>query len=228
MDYTRLTQNGSYEGWVEVKGKRIDVGGILGTRDRSWGVRPVGERDSQPVAPPLQPQFYWLWAPMNFDDRITLYHNNADGAGKPWNTHAVMAPTGDAPAAHMASCSSQVAFKSGTRHAKSAVIAMRDQDGLDYRLELTPQWNFYMSGLGYTHPEWGHGRYRGELAVGYDTIETAKVNEADFLHLHVQAFSHAVLHGPNGLVRKGRGVLEQLIIGPHAPSGFAALMDVAP
>jgi hypothetical protein len=227
MDYTRLTQNGSYEGWIEVKGKRIDVSGFLGTRDRSWGVRPVGAQDSQPVAPPSQPQFYWLWAPMNFEDRITLYHNNADRDGKPWNTHAVMAPTGEAEALHMASCSSEVAFKAGTRHARAATIAMRDADGGAYRIELTPQWNFYMSGLGYTHPEWGHGRYRGELAIGYDAFETAKVAENESPFLHVQAFSKAVLSGPNGLERKGYGVLEQLIIGPHKPSGFTGLIDGA-
>lgn len=229
MDYTRLTQNGAYDGWIEVKGKRIEVGSdeFLGTRDRSWGVRPVGATDSQPVAPPPTPQFYWLWAPMNFDDRITLYHNNADGEGRPWNTHAVMAPKGDGAPAHMASCSSEVAFKSGTRHARAATIMMTDEEGLAYRLELEPQWNFYMSGLGYTHPEWGHGRYRGELSIGYDAFETAKVNESEMHFLHVQAFSHATLTGPNGLKRQGRGVLEQLIIGPHRPSGFAGLKDGA-
>jgi hypothetical protein len=229
LDYTRLTQNGSYEGWIEVKGKRIEVTSerYVGTRDRSWGVRPVGAQDSQPVAPPPSPQFYWLWAPINFDDRITLYHDNSDANGRPWNTAAVMAPTGGDAPTHMASCSSKITFKPGTRHARAATINFRDADGGDYQIEVEPQWNFYMSGLGYTHPEWGHGRYRGELAVGYDTLETAKVPEGDFPYLHVQAFSRARLTGPNGLVRKGRGVLEQLIIGPHKPSGFTSLIDGA-
>jgi hypothetical protein len=229
MDYTRLTQNGSYEGWIEVNGKRIEIDDerVLGTRDRSWGVRPVGAPDSQSVAPPRPPQFYWLWAPMNFEDRVTLYHNNADGTGKPWNTHAVMAATGRAAPAHMTSCSSDVAFKSGTRHAEAATIRMTDGNGQAYRIELAPQWNFYMSGLGYTHPVWGHGRHHGDLEVAYDAFETAGVNESEFHFLHVQAFSQAVLTGPGGLERKGCGVLEQLIIGPHAPSGFVSLADGA-
>jgi len=229
LDYTRLTQNGAYEGWIEVQGRRIEVRPehYVGTRDRSWGVRPVGAPDSQPVAPPPPPQFYWLWAPMNFEDRITLYHNNADGEGRPWNTHAVMAPTGNGAPMHMASCSSEVTFKSGTRHARAATIAMADEKGRAYRIALEPQWNFYMSGLGYTHPEWGHGRYHGELRVGYDSFETAKVNESDFPFLHVQAFCQARLSGPDGLERTGRGVLEQLIIGAHKPSGFTSLLDGA-
>jgi hypothetical protein len=230
MDYTRLTQNGSYEGWIDVKGKRIELthDKFTGTRDRSWGVRPVGAPDSQPVAPPPPPQFFWLWAPVNFDDRITLYHDNSDAKGKPWNTAAVMAATRDSAPLHMASCSSELKFKSGTRHAKSAVIHMKDAEGLTYRIDLEPRWNFYMSGLGYMHPEWGHGRFRGELAVGYDAVETAKVNENEFHFNHIQAFSAARLTGPNGLERKGHGVLEQLIIGAHAPSGFTGLLDGAP
>ena len=144
------------------------------------------------------------------------------------STHAVMASTGEGAPVHMASCTLELEFKSGTRHARAATIQMNDATGATYRIELKPKWNFYMSGLGYTHPEWGHGRYRGEVVVGYDAIETAKVNENEFHFLHVQAFSSAKLTGPNGIERKGYGVLEQLIIGAHAPSGFTGLMDAAP
>src|SRR5262245_37561536 len=42
MDYTRLTQNGRYQGFIELDGVRETVDGFVGTRDRSWGVRPVG------------------------------------------------------------------------------------------------------------------------------------------------------------------------------------------
>ena len=228
MDYTRLTQNGSYEGWIEVKGRRIEIASsCLGTRDRSWGVRPVGHSDPQPTAPARAPQFYWLWAPMNFDDRITLYHNNADETGRPWNTHAVMSPVGTGPVDHMQDCQSAIIYKPGTRHAAAATIRMTDERGQAYSIELKPQWNFFMSGLGYTHPEWGHGRLHGELRVASDSYDVDKVNTSEFHFLHVQAFSKATLRGPNGLVREGAGVLEQLVIGAHKPSGFSGLMDMA-
>ncbi len=230
MDYTRLTQNGTYEGWIEVHGKRIELKpqAIFGTRDRSWGVRPIGLPDPQPAAPPRPPQFYWLWAPCNFQDRITLYHNNAEASGKPWNTAAVMAETGESEPVHMSTCSSTVAFKSGTRHAQAATIAMVDDQTRVWRIELKPQWNFYMSGLGYMSPQWGHGHFKGELAVGYEAFDLASLNENELHFLHVQAFSKATLTGPDGLTREGAGVLEQLIIGPHGPSGFKDLLDVAP
>ena len=46
MDYTRLAQWGTWEGWIEVDGERIEVdrAGTWGSRDRSWGIRGVGER----------------------------------------------------------------------------------------------------------------------------------------------------------------------------------------
>ena len=100
MDYTRLTQNGLYEGHIDVKGTRIDIdyGMVLGTRDRSWGVRPIGLADPQGVAPPRPPQFYWLWAPLNFPDRFMLYHLNAEASGKPWNTASVLGELDEAEA----------------------------------------------------------------------------------------------------------------------------------
>jgi hypothetical protein len=229
MDYTRLTQNGMYEGWVDVKGKRITIDKTMfyGTRDRSWGVRPVGAADPQPVAPPPPPQFYWLWGPCNFTDRISLYHINADGKGEAWNTEGVICKTDGSEPDRMVSSHSEVVFKPGTRHAKAATVHMRDKAGKEWRLEFQPRWEFYMSGLGYMHPQWAHGHYKGPDALGYDAYELAKVKENEFPFIHVQAFSTVRLFGPDDFMRPGAGVLEQLIIGPHAPSGFKELLDPA-
>ena len=224
MDYTRLTQNGSYKGYVEVQGSRIQVvpEGWLGTRDRSWGIRPVG-RSEAPAQQAMILQFYWLWAPVNFDDCITLYDLNADERGEPWHTHGIIAPLRDGAPETMAAVSSRVRYRSGTRHAESAEILFRRRSGEELLLAFDPQYQFYMSGLGYLHPEWGHGMDRGELDVAYDSIALDSVDEAAPLYLHVQAISRVRMAGKEGL-----GVLEQLILGPHEPSGFTSLFDPAP
>jgi len=229
MDYTRLTQNGDYEGWIEVAGKRIALSRdkIVGTRDRSWGVRPVGMQNPQAVAPPRLPQFYWLWSPLNFPDRFMLYHNNADADGKPWNTASVIGRTGEDKPEHMAACWASIDYKSGTRHAKGAVIETRDAKGGEWRAELKPKFNFYMSGIGYGHPEWGHGRYQGEMKVGYDSYRTADVNENEPQFQHIQAICDAHLTGPN-VDTRGTGVLEQLVIGAFEPHGLKGIFDPAP
>ncbi|MEI9995917.1 MAG: hypothetical protein WDM91_15085 [Rhizomicrobium sp.] len=230
LDYTRLTQNGSYEGWIEVAGRRIALtpARIVGTRDRSWGVRPIGLGDPQGVAPPRLPQFYWLWAPLNFPERFMLYHNNADAEGRAWNTASVIGGLGDAAPEHMAACWSTIDYKPGTRHARRAVITARDARGGEWRAELTPKFNFYMSGVGYGHPEWGHGRYRGELAVAYDSYRTDAVDENEPQFQHIQAICDATLTGPDGGRSTGTGVLEQLVVGAFAPHGLTGIFDPAP
>jgi hypothetical protein len=230
MDYTRLTQNGTYEGWIEADGQRAEIkpSRVWGTRDRSWGVRPIGAADPQGVSPPRAPQFYWLWAPCNFEDRFTLYHNNAEASGAPWNQAAVMGALEDPHPEHTRACSSAVIYKPGTRHAKSCVVELGRFYGENWTLTLEPQWEFYMAGLGYMNPEWGHGAYKGQDEIGFELFELGLEDENRFDRLHVQAFSKAILESDGGSRHTGSGVLEQLVIGPHEPSGFKELLDLAP
>src|SRR5580704_9264416 len=94
MDYTRLTQNGRYTGWIEIDGKRENVDGFVGTRDRSWGIRPIGARDAQELAPPQPGQFFWIWSPSNFPDGSFFFHTNDEATGEAWNRRAVWARDG--------------------------------------------------------------------------------------------------------------------------------------
>jgi hypothetical protein len=127
----------------------------------------------------------------------------------------------------MANCESTVLYKPGTRHAREAVIEAKDSNGRHWRAGLRPHFNFYMSGLGYMHPEWGHGVYRGDNALGYDVYDLAAVDENDPRFQHVQAFVTARLDGPDG-TRIGSGVLEQLVVGSYAPHRLTGLFDPAP
>ncbi len=77
MDSTRMTQFGNWEGWIEIDGELIELapGETLGSRDRSWGIRTVGER-APTGAPVADPQFFWLWAPINFEGFSTHFDVN--------------------------------------------------------------------------------------------------------------------------------------------------------
>ena len=230
MDYTRLTQNGRYTGWIELDGKRESVDGFTGTRDRSWGVRPVGARDSQEVVPPQLPQFFWLWSPVNFEDGSFFFHTNDDATGRPWNTRAVWAPDGarEDGFTHL-NGAAKLTWKSGTRYASGAVVQLTDDHGKPAgEVAFKPLYEFLMLGLGYGHPKFGHGVSHGELVVEREDIGLAQANPQVPFHFHVQALSEVTFTSPDGKVRKGRGVLEQLALGPHAPSGFKDMMDFAP
>jgi hypothetical protein len=226
MDVTRMTQNGTYEGWVSVDGDRIDLAGAWGTRDRSWGVRPIGAADPQPPIPVAAPQFYWLWAPINFDCYQLYFHTNDDADGTPWNRSMVLVGA-DGVQRKLWDVRSRVAFKPGTRHASSAEIEGMTGEG-PVRVALTVTDGFFMQGIGYGHPTRGHGTYHGLHSTVAETIDTAAADEASLPLNHIQAIVEARLVLPDGATHMGRGVLEQLIIGPHAPSGFRDLFDLAP
>jgi hypothetical protein len=221
MDYTRMTQNGAWSGTLSYNGAetRLDPAQVRGTRDRSWGIRPVGVPDSQPA--PGGFQFFWLWAPFNFEDRALFFHTNDDEAGKAWNRRAVMDVFG-ASRTEYEHPTSKVVFAPGTRRIKQAEIALAPE-GPTLRIAPTGK-HFYMNGLGYTHPTWGHGRDHGEFETAYDVLENA--DDAVPGNLHIQALAMATL-ADAGRTLEGVGVLEQFLIGPHAPSGFKSILDPA-
>jgi hypothetical protein len=229
MDYTRLTQNGRYAGWIERDGRRETVDGFLGTRDRSWGVRPIGARDPQEIVPPSPPQFFWIWSPTNFEGGSLFFHTNDDGAGEAWNRRAVWAPEGADAAGlrEIADCGVAVDWKAGTRHARRAVVTLKD-GGRTREITYEPDYEFFMLGLGYGHPKWGHGLAHAALAVEREDLKLADVDVRLPHHLHVQALCKVTYRDDTGASEVGRGVLEQLALGPHAPSGFSGLLDFAP
>lgn len=221
FDYTRMTQNGSYEGFIEINGKRVDLKhpSTRGTRDRSWGVRMIGDRDTQPTIPESDLQLFWLWSPINFEGFSTLYGTSTNKEGIAWHDNMVVIPQGESGDIEklMVPKITSLNYKTGTRHLENAVLEARDSKDELVKLTMTPRYNFYMSGLGYMHPEWGHGVHKGRDARAYDTIEISKADSLDPLHRHIQAFVDVVLER-SGRSYRGTGVLEQLIIGPHLPS----------
>ena len=223
MDVTRMTQGGAWTGTITVDGVGHDVIGSFGTRDRSWGVRPIGAPDAQPPAPMPVPQFYWLWAPLNFDDHLLFFHTNDEGDGTPWNRSALLLPTDGSPPIKLASPAASMTFKSGSRHAVFATL-----EGGGVRVDLAVDATFFMHGIGYGHPSRAHGTFHGEHSVHTEAHNIASLDEGNFANNHVQALVSATMTLPDGTTRHGRGVLEQLIVGPHAPSGFVGLFDLAP
>jgi hypothetical protein len=225
MDSTRLTQFGTWQGSLTVDGASIalDPTAVLGCRDRSWGIRVVGEPEGG--APGMFPQFFWLWAPINFDDVCVHFDVNEDGEGRRWHANGNLVRVGDFGDDAITSTKSvdhRIVWRSGTRRATSASISLTPHGGTPVTVDLEPLVTFQMRGLGYLEPEWGHGMWKGELAVGGDVWTLADLDPLDPRHLHVQQVCRARMDG-----REGVGVLEQLVIGPHAPSGFRSLIDGA-
>ena len=229
---SRRTQNGRWAGHILVDGQRIDIDeSFTGTRDRSWGIRPVGASDPQPPPSSMAgalPQFFWLWTPCNFAGQSLFLHTNDDGEGNPWNRRGVLFSDGGKEQ-HFDQVDIEIAWTPESRRAREVRVVL----GPNTKLFLKPvtgggsaQGHFYMNGLGYTHPQWGHGMDHGALEVAHDRIDLGTVNDNDPSYMHIQALCEAVLTH-EGQEMHGRGVVEQLFLGPHSPSGLTGLFDPA-
>ena len=124
----------------------------------------------------------------------------------------------------------ELVYNPKTRHAKQGVVHVVLGDGKRLRIEFECLYPFFMSGVGYTHPEWGHGRLHKDvdLCFQYDRVHTFLADRNDSLYWHVQEVSKffAYYEGSDELIDTGVGVVEQLVVGPHLPSRFNGMYDV--
>jgi hypothetical protein len=235
LEYTRLAQWGTWAGWIEIDGKRIDVerSDTLGTKDKSWGIRPVG------AATPGAPNagwfagggLFWLWAPVHWDDECTHLGVFEHPDGRRWFESASRIPllTDGDPVwgqperiIEVARFDRVIEWKPGTRRAQAARFTYwPHRGGEPETLTFEPLLDFQMKGIGYTHPTWGHGNWHGELALGGDSWKLDDLDPVDPSNIHVQALCRVTRNGG----RQGIGVLEQLVFGPHEPTGLTGIID---
>lgn len=232
MDATRFDQFGRWQGWIKHPDGDIEVDQTvcLGTKDRSWGVRGVGEPEAG-GAPTRPNGIFFLWAPLFWDSHVSHAiffdgpHGEAlvrEGLEAPLypSESAIPPGTEDGLCARMADARHRVEYHSGTRLAKSAEIDLVDIHGKTRTIELEPILKFQMKGLGYLHPEWGQGMWKGELELGGESFDPRQLDNLARENLHVQQ----VVRARDGS-SEGIGVLEQICIGPYAPAGFTDFFD---
>ena len=223
MDYTRMTQHGTWTGRLSLDGTEFDLSTPWwGSRDHSWGVRNVGGRDVRGAPPTEGPQFFWNWAPCNFDDLCTLFTASEYPDGTRWHEQGViLTPYPNATATDTA-IDHELVFRKGTRHLESATLHLRPKDGKELELGIKPVYSFLMKGIGYGDPKWGHGMWVGPDVVDGIEFDLAKENPMDPTNLHVQQVSQ-VTAGK----RKGIGIYEVIALGPVEKYGLKGLMDPA-
>ncbi|HKA13506.1 MAG TPA: hypothetical protein VKH41_00695 [Myxococcota bacterium] len=233
MEATRFNQFGYWLGEIRYDGHTcaVDPRRVYGTKDRSWGVRPVG--GGAPGAPPDRvPQIFFLWAPLHWPDRCTHAGIFANEHGEMWHWDGMLVPTYEDPAKipgiedpatePLAGLEEQITYLPGTRRAQRAVITLLERGGARQRIELEPLLCFRMKGIGYSHPTWGHGLWKGDLAVGGESWKIDDVDEKALENQHIQQVVRATCGD-----RVGVGVLEQICLGPYRKYGFTEFLDVA-
>lgn len=186
-------------------------------------------RDRRPAT---QKGVFFLWAPLFWDDHVShaIFFDGQrgealvrEGITAPlYPNEAAVRAVEDGLDKRMATARHRVAYHPGTRLARYAEIDLVDHDGSTRTISMEPILKFQMKGLGYGHPEWGQGMWKGELAIGHEAFDPLRVNPLEPWHLHTQQ----VVRSSDGR-RRGIGVLEQICVGPYEPAGFADFLDGA-
>ncbi|WP_317930796.1 hypothetical protein [Halioxenophilus sp. WMMB6] len=234
QDVTRFDQFGFWQGVVRYQGKEINLQQRVtyGLKDRSWGIRQVGERYTGGAPLKHTDSVHFLWAPIHWQERCTLAGCYEDGDGYQWHNDQVIVPSystrDQIPAEEpglirwRGVVKHQLNMASGTRRAQSAIVTMADHGGDTLELQLEPILTFRMKGIGYQHSEWGHGLWKGELAIGSESWACDDIDPLTWDNIHIQQLVKA-----RSGDQIGYGVLEQMNIGPYLPYGLTSWFDGA-
>ena len=170
FDTTRLAQTGRWSGTITSGEHTFEVtpDSWWGTRDRSWGVRPVGEEEPAGIRTEGQMVGFWNYVPMQFEDHSILYmvNEHADGTRVLEEATRIWADPDRAPE-YLGRPEHQAVVTSGTRHIESSTLSFPDAPGGAFEIQVTPLLDCWlMLGTGYgLEPDWRHGMYQGELVV---------------------------------------------------------------
>jgi hypothetical protein len=166
----------------------------------------------------MPPQFFWLWSPIHFDEAL---HHAATRRGGTALARERQHRSGGRPDEAAAELIEAVDHRAGTRAAPpGAEIMLTPHGRAPVRSPSSPSRSRCAASI--SDPR-GHGQWKGPEVVDGVTWMLADLDPMDPRHLHVQQLCRARCGSDEGL-----GILEQLVIGPHAPSGFTSILDPAP
>jgi len=233
MDATRFAQFGRWSGTVSTPDGEfaVDEHAWRGTKDRSWGVRGVGERIT--LGAPVRPEgAFFLWAPLQWDDHIShaVFFDGMKGEAlvREGLTSPLYASEAEIPGElddvtdRMATAIHRIEYHPGTRWARRAELDLIDLHGAVRTITLDQQLRFQFKGLGYGHPSWKQGMWKGELEIGGESFDPLRLDPRAMENIHVQQ----VVKVSDG-DRHGIGALEQIVVGPYEPAGFTDFLDGA-
>ncbi|ONM46182.1 DUF7064 domain-containing protein [Nocardia donostiensis] len=228
IEASRFAQVGSWAGTLHVDGSdtAVDADIWTGTRDRSWGIRPVGEAEPPGrAAEEGAGGFWWLYAPLRFDDFavVVIVQEQPDGR-RTLNDAVRVWPDGRIE--QLGWPRIRFDYRSGTRHPLGARMELTTPDGKPLELEIRTVTGIPLHvGCGYGgDPDWQHGQWKGRgwsSSSSYDLTDPAVAARVPY-----GVVDH-IAHARCGDA-EGWGLFEHASFGRHDPSGFADWSSVAP
>ncbi|MBF4160180.1 hypothetical protein [Nocardioides acrostichi] len=232
IDAQRFAQVGSWTGALAIDGDEYDVrpDEWMGSRDRSWGIRPVGE--SEPPGKPADPPFdgmWWLYCPVAFDEffMVFIVQEEPDGFR---TLNDVTRIWRDGRVEQMGWPRIAIDYRSGTRLPTGGVITCATPEGAEVRVDIEAVMNTATHiGAGYGGDSgWTHGVWRGEGFVERITHDLADPEVAGRLPFGLIDSTGRFTWHEGGSARTGWGLFEHGVLGQHRPSGFTDWFVHAP
>lgn len=231
LDACRFAQVGTWRGVLRVEGDEIEVAPDrwVGTRDRSWGIRPVGDPEppGRNADEPLD-GFWWCYVPLRFDDfaLVVIVQEEADGHRILNEATRVWPAASGRPPEQLGWPEVEITYRSGTRHPERATIHLTERGRRPLAVDVETLGFVALNvGAGYGgDPDWNHGQWRGRGWVegaAYDLADPAIAGRVPFGV--VDHVARATCDGAEGW-----GLFELGTFGRHDPSGFADWAAVAP
>ena len=233
LDAQRFAQLGTWSGTILLDGDEIavDPATWLGSRDRSWGIRPVGE--PEPPGAPSDPPFegmWWLYVPLQFEDFaiVLIVQEDPDGFRTLNDCTRVWK---DGRIEQLGWPLIDVHYASGTRTPTGATIRCTTPEGKPLVLEVESRLAVPLHvGGGYGgDPDWIHGTWKG---AGFAERVTYAMDDpavqGRFMFGCVDHVGRALCSQGGADGQEGFGLFEHFCIGRHDPSGFADFFSLAP
>ncbi|MEU7554625.1 hypothetical protein AB0B01_20180 [Streptomyces sp. NPDC044571] len=230
LEGRRFVQAGHVTGTLLARGEQFALtpGEWTGTRDRSWGVRPIPGEDGGRAAEEHRPEgFHWLWIPVRFEDRFLMVIAQEDADGHRTLSEAVQVfPEGSGRNdVQLGWPHTDIRYRPGTRRPESAVVHLTDpaRKPLELGVEIL---NSSPLAVGAGYPpaaDWQHGSWQGRGWTDrrvYDLSDPAAHPMAAF-----GVTDHAARFTLDG--QTGHGIFEHGSFGRHDPSGFTDYGSVA-
>ncbi|MEZ5210691.1 hypothetical protein [Gordonia sp. (in: high G+C Gram-positive bacteria)] len=235
FDTQRFVQTGDWTGSITVDGTRYDVTPEewRGNRDRSWGVRPVGEAEppGRRAASSDDASFFWIYAVMRFDDFavVSIVQEKRDGERVMDDARVIWADESRG-VQWLGRVEHDVTFHPGGREPASATLRFIKPSGATTTVTAEPKLANYLGfGTGYgLEQDWRHGMWQGDEKVEALRLKVSEIDPTMKLFCPVDHLASFTLTDADGTVHTGEGLFEFAVIGPHDQYGFRDYVDVAP
>jgi hypothetical protein len=230
FDSVRFAQTGGWEGTLAAPDGQWSLDGSCwwGTRDRSWGIRPVGESEPPGIRASDPFSWFWLYTPVRFGDHslLAIVQERRDGtriieeAVRVWP---------DGRREWLGSPGHALAFRPGTRFCTGGSLTLTSPGGVPFQVDVEPLVPVHIGiGTGYGYDtDWRHGMWQGpDTVVQGFHLDTTTPEGAARLFGIVDAAARFTYTDPDTTEHHvGHGLFETMVIGPHDRYGFRDLLD---